>query len=87
MTWVMRRGQIKHLLYEHCLNGRIDKDLLKEQFDALNSVEPTKHGRWKTLKSGNDAVCTNCEKYWIPVEDKYDFRYCPNCGARMDLTK
>lgn len=60
--------------------------MAKQYINALPTIdaEPIKHGRWKTLESGNDAVCTNCEKYWIPVEDKYDFWYCPRCGARMD---
>ena len=46
-------------------------------------AEP-KHGRWKVLASGNDAICTNCEHYWIPNGDQYDYLYCPYCGARMD---
>lgn len=52
--------------------------------DERSEAEPIKHGRWKVLASGNDAICTNCEKYWIPAEDKYDFWYCPHCGAKMD---
>lgn len=48
-------------------------------------AEPIKHGRWETCESGHDAICTNCRKYWIPVEDKYDFWFCPRCGAKMDL--
>lgn len=40
ITWEMRRGQIKFLLYESCLNGRIDKSLLFDQFNDLNNVEP-----------------------------------------------
>lgn len=47
-------------------------------------VDPVKHGRWKVLASGNDAVCTNCKHYWIPNGDQYDYNYCPHCGAKMD---
>lgn len=43
-----------------------------------------KHGRWETCENGRDAICTNCRKYWIPIEDKYDYWFCPRCGARMD---
>lgn len=43
ITWVQRRGQIKHLLYELCLTGRIDKATLAEQFNDLNSVTPVVH--------------------------------------------
>ena len=40
ITWVERRGQIKHLLYELCLTGRIDKATFCEQIKDLNRVEP-----------------------------------------------
>ena len=40
ITWVQRRGQIKHLLYELCLTGRIDKATFVEQLADLNKVEP-----------------------------------------------
>lgn len=44
-----------------------------------------KHGQWETVvKNGHYAVCTNCHRYWIPTEDKYDYWFCPHCGARMD---
>ncbi len=47
-------------------------------------ADPIKHGRWKVILSGDYAICTNCEHYWIPNGDQYDYKYCPNCGARMD---
>ena len=47
-------------------------------------AEPIKHGRWKAILSGDYAICTNCEHYWIPNGDQYDYHYCPNCGAKMD---
>ena len=40
ITWAERRGQIKHLLYELCLTGRIDKATFCEQLQDLNKVEP-----------------------------------------------
>lgn len=46
-----------------------------------------KIGRWETDKSGHDAICTNCRKYWIPVEDKYDYWFCPRCGAKMEAAE
>ena len=60
---------------------------VEEVIDAQPTIEaePVKHGRWKVLASGNDAICTNCEHYWIPNGDQYDYHYCPHCGAKMDL--
>lgn len=49
-------------------------------------VVPVRHGRWiKYCPHNSDMLtCSECEKYWILDGDQYDFRYCPNCGARMD---
>lgn len=49
-------------------------------------VAPVRHGRWiKYAPDNSDMMtCSECEKYWILDGDQYDFRYCPNCGARMD---
>lgn len=81
ITWVQRRGQIKHLLYELCLTGRIDRATLAEQFKDLNSVEPKKHGRWEQyLNEGLKWKCSRCgSRFATP------WHYCPNCGAQMDL--
>lgn len=50
ITWAQRRGQIKHLLYELCLAGRIDKSTLFAQFYDLNNVEPI-------------VRCKDCKRY------------------------
>ena len=47
-------------------------------------VKPVVHTRWVTLASGVDCICNHCSHYWIAVDEKYDFKYCPNCGAKMD---
>ena len=74
-----------------------NREAFRMAIEALKA-EPIKHGRWKVLASGkdaictnrgnywipNDAICTNCGKYWIPNGDQYDYKYCPHCGARMD---
>ena len=87
MDWKLRRGQIKHLLYEHCLNGRIDKQLLKEQFNDLNNAEPIKHGRWEmygAITQGTIVIpiyrCSECKE----DTNNWFWHYCPHCGARMD---
>ena len=40
-------------------------------------------GKWE--KYGEDMqVCSACHKYWIWAGEMYDFKYCPNCGAKME---
>lgn len=85
LTWIKRRGQIKHLLYEHYLNGRITKADLKEQFEALNEVEPIKHGRWEFNPKTGKYRCSACKKdETVTPWGRPSFNYCPNCGAIMD---
>jgi hypothetical protein len=50
ITWEQRRGQIKHLLYELCLTGRIDRATFCEQIADLNNVTPV-------------VRCKNCKWY------------------------
>lgn len=87
-TWVKRRGQIKHLLYEMCLTGRIDKATFAEQIKDLNSVEPRKHGRWieEGLVDGNQnryCRCSECGKSDTQAISQR-VPYCWWCGAKMD---
>ena len=84
IDWELRRRQIKHLLYEHCINGRITKRLLKDQFNDLNNVEPVKHGHWIVISEyPKKAECSYCG-YLIEHELVCWWDYCPNCGARMN---
>lgn len=64
---------------------------------ALNlpaaDVAEVKRGKWIGKQLDNfrkyEVTCSNCD--WIGIEnyDSYDnpfeFNYCPNCGANMDL--
>lgn len=40
-------------------------------------VAPVRHGRW--IEARTLEKCSCCGKKGFP-----DWRYCPNCGARMD---
>ena len=57
-------------------------------------VAPVRHGRWKKSK-GNERPTENgfvhdyryicdCCGWGCCCETKLDFRFCPNCGAKMD---
>lgn len=65
--------------------------LVKNQPAA--DVAEVKHGKWIGKQLDNfrkyEVTCSNCD--WIGIEnyDSYDnpfeFNYCPNCGANIDL--
>lgn len=60
-------------------------------------VSPVVHGYWRnSLKNYQVAECSNCKKWYEPCPDEKpseefyesfceDYKYCPGCGAKMDL--
>lgn len=40
-------------------------------------VEPVRHGQWDELATF--LICSKCKKPF-----KYQYSYCPSCGAKMD---
>ena len=59
-----------------------------------SDVEPVRHGRWKKSKGNerptengfvhDDRYICDCCGWGCCCDTKLDFRYCPNCGAKMD---
>ena len=47
-------------------------------------VAPVRHGRW--CVDGVYVVCSVCNRFTLSpiVKQLPTFKYCPNCGARMD---
>ena len=75
---------------------------IAEQLERLNEqptadVEEVKHGKWREgafLKVGGlmkypSVICSNCGITFCDIINNHDYmyRYCPNCGARMDGDK
>lgn len=44
-------------------------------------VAPVVHGRWRPYPDCGVTRCSVCD--WS-IEECIDYKYCPNCGARMD---
>ena len=43
------------------------------------------HGRWEEADDGDGVVCSICKDDFCSIIHETDrFKYCPNCGARMD---
>lgn len=53
-------------------------------------VAPVVHGRWIRFKETDPETgyihmkCSACSAYWSDPSHADHFRYCPNCGAKMD---
>lgn len=79
------------LLFKDIRNREIRvtvRDLLKANHAecVLADVAPVRHGWWIKCTS-TYCMCSECKRYWIPIDDQYDYHYCPNCGAKMDKEK
>lgn len=82
--------------YGKCQKGKHDNkfifcvcDFIRWQKPA--DVAPVVHGRWEHTRQTIDTLgqtqCTNCG--WWALDPSVDgvYHYCPNCGAKMDLTE
>lgn len=67
------------------MRGGINKAFrCMEQTPTIDAV-PVVHGRWREADDGDGAVCSVCGEDFCNIYLEVDrFKYCPNCGARMD---
>lgn len=76
----------------HKCDGYVEDSDWCEYMTAIRAipaadVRENKRGRWERIEPNDHydfrCVCSNCRKYWIFGDEKYDFNFCPNCGADM----
>ena len=59
------------------------RDLLKECYTVLPSVNPQKIGHWIRVDD-TKMKCSNCDIiHLIAQYPRIGINYCPNCGAKM----
>ena len=70
-----------------------DIDLSGEKFEAAilkiqaADVAPVRHGEWVVCGDGDNVpwMCSHCGKTTAHKYKVMYGKYCPNCGAKMDL--
>ena len=82
MAEYIKREALRDALYDAdaiTMNGV----KILNQFPS-SDVEPVKHGRWVCGDYYDVGdVCSECD--WDSQMICSSYRYCPNCGAKMDL--
>lgn len=83
----------KYVDTDKLLAAMADTDMLtKAEFEewiigSTENVVPVIYGEWVTDVNGYDIVCSEC-KYnatqFMQKNYSVDFKYCPNCGAKME---
>lgn len=60
--------------------------IVKRALEVIPSedVAPVVHGKWIFNDDWLEYRCTNCNKAIENIK-KYEYCYCPYCGAKMDL--
>jgi len=75
----------------------MDNEYLSARIAAAPTISPDEvrgAGKWIPFEPSEDGYaehfqCSNCNTwYQMPVPNKtHDFDYCPNCGAKMEVSE
>ena len=63
-------------VYEHSIVGQAAL--------MLENSEEVVHGRWMPCGFGKEIMCSVCG---CELDDGWEYRYCPDCGANMEAIK
>lgn len=69
-----------------------DRDAMEDMALSISKedVSPVVHGKWVEFPRAHYFKCSNCRKT-VPYRKglsrngESEYKYCPNCGARMNL--
>lgn len=66
-------------------DGGLSAKALWRRINSQPTVDavPVRHGKWVETEFLRLRECSCCHVRW-GMYDTEDFKYCPNCGARMD---
>ena len=74
------KNSLRHL-YEYENFPIADIELLIDHVPVMD-MELIKHGHW--IHRNVNSFCSNCLYTFNKIDCENNFKYCPNCGAKMD---
>lgn len=95
--YIERKALVHHL--ENCIDEVNNTNGYTEDFKTClrlvknlpaADVEEVKHGKWIEYPRAHYFKCSECKetvpyKKAVLIRGKRKYKYCPNCGAKMDL--
>ena len=85
----MKKTEIIELLRIAEHNAKVAQEYVDQQAKNLKDWKPVVHGRWEytqqTVNTLGQIRCPFCA--WWSLDQSIDgvYKYCPNCGAKMDM--
>lgn len=75
-------------IYADCNQCMLENVKLKLRDADASDLAPVVHGKWIVLQKFEDCVyakCSNCDVTQIFYHNKPLTKFCPDCGAKLDL--
>lgn len=73
-------------MYYYLPNGDVAIPIIDIEHAPTVDAMPVVHGRWEPLKNWEGMFrCSLCGDEWGSAAKMVPMRYCPSCGAKMDL--
>lgn len=95
--YIEREAALNFIANVECRPSELEavKNALQVYSDHISSlpaadVQPVVHGKWEAqcpdlVPMGSTWYCSNCDEEYDEWGCKPPWRFCPYCGARMDL--
>lgn len=91
--YIDREKAERELLNAMAMTGYQSRAINAVRYMPSEDVAPVKHGKWIEKDDGWGCTyydCSACGESWVTIEgtpSENNMRYCPKCGAKMDLER
>ena len=86
MTRYIDADALKRALVTNGFRNDVDMMMTLETINNAPTIdaEPVRRGKWRFVNCATGLRCQCSECGCVFEEEEPTYRYCPNCGARMD---